>query len=533
MVTPSIAAGLTHTCELLANGTVQCWGDNSFGELGQLSAGGPPRLAPVPVQGLSNVTVTAISGSEDLVCALLSDQTVECWGKGYGPNPVFISNQSGSKLSGVLGISASGASWTHACAVLQGGTVSCWGDNEWGQLGNGQHDPDDAGLGSGQGSTIAVPVTGLSGVSQVVAHGHGTCALLSNGTVQCWGANNSGELGVGTIATACPPPYGLPPENWFCSLVPAAPIPGLNNVTALAAGPGDFICALQNGGTVSCWGQNNLGELGDGTTTDRLTPVPVTGLNGSATAIAAGTDHVCALVSGAVECWGSNGSGQLGNGSTANGWPTPVNVVGVGGATSVSAGGSHSCALLGDGSVACWGQNTDGQLGDGTQVSSPVPQGPTPGTNPIQVAAGWGQTCALFPNGTVQCWGDDSDAELGIGKYSSSPYPIPVTVPLPGAATAISGDSVLMCSLMADQTVMCWGDGWQGTPVKISNVSGAVGISASGSSWNHACAVLSTGTVMCWGDNTWGQLGNGTSTPSLGGGNHATTAVPVSGLSNV
>jgi alpha-tubulin suppressor-like RCC1 family protein len=125
----SVAAGWGHSCELFSDGTVQCWGDNHYGELG-IGVYGDPHTGPVLVQGLSGVT--AISGTYNWTCAILSDQTVKCWGYGYGPTPVAISG-----VSGAVRISASGSSWSHACAVLNTGTVKCWGDNTWGQLGNG------------------------------------------------------------------------------------------------------------------------------------------------------------------------------------------------------------------------------------------------------------------------------------------------------------------------------------------------------------------------------------------------------------
>jgi len=508
-----IAAGEIHTCELLPAGTVQCWGDNGYGELGLGMAGGN-HPTPVAVPGLTGVT--AISGSTLATCALMSNQTVQCWGYGYGPSPVTITN-----LSGAVSVSVSGASWTHGCAVLSGGTVSCWGDNAWGQLGNGSSDTTP---GSGSGSTAAVAVKNLTGAVAVQASAYGTCALLSNGTVQCWGDNSFGELGTGTTTgpSTCYAPY-----NWPCSKVPVA-VQGVNSAVAIASGDGWHTCALLSNGTVSCWGDNSNGQLGDGTTTSRSAPVTVAGLSGSVTAIGAGELQSCAVISGgAVQCWGGNGSGQLGDGTTSDS-SIPVNVVNVTGATAVSGGVLHSCALVSGGTVECWGQNTSGQLGDGTLVSSPVAQGANPGPNPIAVTAGWAHSCALLPNGTVQCWGDNSYGELGLGTVGGT-HNTPATVNGVNA-TAISGSYAAECALLTDQTVKCWGYGYGPSPVAISGVTGAVGISSSGSSWSHSCAVLATGKVTCWGDNAWGQLGNGSMDTSPGSGANSTTPVPVSNL---
>ena len=277
-----IATGYSHTCALLANRTVECWGSNAAGQLGDGTL--TNRRTPVIVAGLSSVTAIA------------------------------------------AGI--------HTCALLADTTVRCWGSNTAGELGNGT---------ISQNSPTPVAVTGLTGVTAIGIGQHDTCALLADGSVRCWGFNGLGSSGTarrraGPSRLRCPalaarrrspsaaithapslliPPSGAGattrPVSWAMARrrpgsTPVA-VTGLSGVIALASGDNagdDQTCALLTGGTVKCWGSNFSGQLGDGTTTDRLAPTLVSGLSG-ATAITAGASHTCALLAtGAATCWGQN-----------------------------------------------------------------------------------------------------------------------------------------------------------------------------------------------------------------------------------
>jgi len=200
-------------------------------------------------------------------------------------------------------------------------------------------------------------------VTAIAAGGGHTCALLSGGTVQCWGYGDGGQLGNGASGI------------FSFSSVPVS-VTDLTEVTAIAAGTGDT-CALITGGTVQCWGWNTWGELGDGTPNNSNVPVSVSGLTG-VTGIAPGGGHTCALISGGtVQCWGYNYYGELGNGTSTNSPPygsyVPVGVVSLTGVTAITAGQDHTCALLSGGTVQCWGRNLHGELGNGSIYPSIVP----------------------------------------------------------------------------------------------------------------------------------------------------------------
>ncbi len=278
-----------------------------------------------------------------------------------------------------------------------------------------------------------------------------------------------------------------------------------------------FSCARLSGGTVSCWGMNWYGQLGNGSTTSHDAPSAIAGLSGVA-ALALGDNHACALmVGGTVKCWGYNVYGQLGDGTTLNRL-TPVDVPGLSGVAALSLGTMHSCALLAAGGVTCWGDNGNGQLGDGTYVAHGAPGAVSGITGATAIAAGNYFTCALVAGGAAKCWGSNGYGELGDNTTTTRPNPGDVSG-LSGA-TALAAGSNHACALQAGGTVQCWGYNAEGQvgdgtntnrliPTGVSGLSGATGLGA-GSNFN--CAVAAGGSLKCWGDNDYGQLGDWTTT---------------------
>jgi len=290
-----------------------------------------------------------------------------------------------------------------------------------------------------------------------------------------------------------------------------------------------FTCGLRVSGAVMCWGLNAEGQLGDGTTTRRDTPVAVSGLT-DAVQISAGDQHACAVrANGRVVCWGDNFQGQLGDGSRTD-RDTPVAVMGITDAIWVTAGGEHSCAVRSGGGVSCWGRNRDRQLGDGTGTRRSTPVATMGITDAVRITAGGAHTCALRSGGSVSCWGLNDSGQLGDGSTTTRDTAVAVTGL--ADATDLSAGLLHTCAVRSGGGVVCWGDNGNGrlgtaggdrsTPTAVAG-TGAVSHVAAGDA--HTCARRTTGAVRCWGSDAQGQLGNG----GAGGG---PTPVDVSGLSD-
>jgi len=393
----ALSAGGYHTCAVLENGQVRCWGYNGSGQLG---------LGDTESRG---------DGSGELGDAL----------------PV-VDLGTGRTATAVA------AGGSHTCALLDGGEVKCWGSNGYGQLGLG--DTLDRGYGSGpMGDALPVVDLGTGRTATAISAGDShTCALLDNGQVKCWGYNSAGLLGLGNTAAR-----GDAPGEMGDAL-PAVDLGTGRTATAVTAGYG-HTCALLDDGTVKCWGSGVDGRLGSGNTVARgdgpgemgdALPVVALGTGRTATAVSAGGAHTCAVLDdGGVKCWGAGGRGRLGTGGSSSrgdgagemGDALVAADLGAGRtATGVSASDASTCVLLDDGAVKCWGYNGYGQLGQGDVVDRGDDSGEMGdalppvdlGTGRTAVAATTGandHTCALLDTGRVKCWGDGAYGQLGAG----------------------------------------------------------------------------------------------------------------------
>ena len=665
----SVALGDTHSCVVTSGGGVKCWGSNSSGRLGDGTT--TSRSTPVSVLASAGVELTgivAVSAGSAHSCALTSTGGVKCWGGNTSgqlgndsvtnsstPVDVLTSSSPITPLSGVTAISVGGS---YSCALMSNGTVKCWGDAAYGQLGNGNTNNQKTPV-----SVLASAGVDLSGVSAISTGTWHACALMSDGTVKCWGDNDNYQLG----------------NNSPDSNIPVT-VPNLSGVSGIAAGRYTS-CALKSGG-VQCWGKGELGTLGNNTTTGRSeVPVPVhtsssdrTALSGVST-VAMGSIHVCALMNeGGLKCWGNNGSSQLGRGSMTPTETTPANVsvsgfsfgedttaptfsaaavnsagtqvivgfsealsattaslsafsISVNGesrtptamsivgstvvlttspaitagqtvtfsytdptagndanaiqdssgndassivtasvsnhvvTSSLSLGSNHSCAVASTGGVKCWGYGTYGQLGNNasgafSERTTPVDvhtssSSSTALSGVSAIALGSQSSCALTTDGGVKCWGLNNYGQGGYGTRINRSTPLDVRTSS-SSSTALSGVTAIdiggfhSCAVTATGGVKCWGwsgdgqlgDGssgdntWSTSPVDVHTSSTSntplSGVKAIALGYEHSCALTTAGGVKCWGDNNSGQLGNGSS----GSLADRTTPVDVTGLSS-
>ena len=551
----SVASGWGHSCALMPmDGSVRCWGSNLYGQIGDGTIGGYTTVA-TKVVGLS--AATAIVSGNLHSCALLNDGAVKCWGYGVGGQLGNGKNVTSATPVATLPVGSAQAIHTssnHTCAVTPTRGLLCWGANTSGQLGFASP------------TTVLSPTgnPGIGDVADVRAGSSHTCALKINGTIQCWGLNSIGQLGDGTSFNSTSPVtvsgitgatalsvgsstscvllathqvlcWGqgsngqLGNGSWDYSTVPV-PVSSITTGTAVSVG-NSHACVLLQDGYAKCWGQNTYGALGDGLRIDSSIPVNVANVTG-ATQISAGSGFSCALQSdGRMICWGSNSSGQFGVGYGVNS-PSPEVVSSLGNVNQVSTGNTHTCALFDNSSLQCWGRNNSGQLGVGTLVTTATPMTVSGLSTVAGVSSGGSHTCAIHGGGLVSCWGSNTSGQLGNSSNLDSSTPV-VVIGVATATQVVSGSSH-SCALLSDRTVTCWGEGEGGqlghgfnqdssVPVLVAGLTEATYLAAG---TDATCAILNDKTARCWGRNTSGLLGNGNNTDS-------NVSVAVTGLSNV
>jgi len=438
-VATAIAAGEDHGC-VVANGQLLCWGDGSYGKL----ADGSTAL----LHTKTYPTVTGTGGSTPI-------GTTEGTYAATGP----ISTGEG-----------------HSCAVVNG-QIYCWGKNNYGQLGIGSTDE--------KYSPIALPSMAGKVFTKVSAGANHTCGI-SDGRLYCWGLNSNGQLGIGNTTN-----YSTPQLVTSFGGTPYTSV----RVTEVSAGA-TGTCAIANS-QAYCWGLNSSKQVGDGTTTQRTSPVAVSGgggvLTGKAvTSISMGVTHACAVANSDIYCWGDNSNGRTGK-NTATGTSDPSKLTGGSAgtpkgpnnmnpnATMVSAGYDFTCAII-NANVSCWGNNANGRTGlnttSGNQLVPARISGSYAGYYTTAVSAGGSHACALMHggqsriNGNVFCWGNGASGRLG-NNVSSGDFP---------SAVRINGGHLD-----------------EGSTTK-SSISVSAGESST--------CVVAKGTVVCWGNGTNGRLGN-------------------------
>lgn len=362
-------------------------------------------------------------------------------------------------------------------------------------------------------AAVASPATAGSPVfTQITVGGQHTCGLMGNGQAYCWGYSVWGQVGSGSTPIR--------------TVRPTLVAGGLR-FAQISAGT-DHTCGVTSDNRAFCWGDNQTGQLGDGTTTDRSSPVAVAG-GRRFRQIRAGAMHTCAVTALNVGfCWGLNGYAQLGDGTTVNRL-APVRVLGGHSFRRVIAGGDHTCGVTTGDRGYCWGRNSEGQLGDGTTRGKLKPVAVAGGLSFSQVIPGANHTCGVTTAGRGYCWGDNEDGQIGDGTQLTTRL-TPVRVAGSRTFRQVIAGFLHTCGVTTSNVAFCWGvnsDGQNGNgngslrdfmPVRV----------AGGLQWSavttgvqepppfvayqakHSCGLTIDSRAYCWGSNLYGQVGDGT-----------------------
>jgi alpha-tubulin suppressor-like RCC1 family protein len=480
-----IKLGYGHTCALLIDGSMQCWGYNGSGQLGNGTTA--ESLIPTPVSGLSSGVAQIAVGYNHTCVRMQVQNQIKCWGNGFS-GALGLGTFSNKSLPTIINtipfeVAQIVANDNNTCAISALGDLNCWGSNNYGKLSQQQTN-----------IPYKVPIMGFeSGVAEVHLGYRFGCSLLIDGTVKCWGNNIGGQLG----------------DNTIISKVAAVAVQGLSGtVTKLSTGPSDT-CALINDGSVQCWGSNIAGN----------TAVTVASLSG-ATDIYLGNGDACAVTSThdaycwSLSSWPGNSHGELGDG-TKNISYTPVKVVGVNNAVQIAAAQFSTCILNTLGGVQCWGGEWDGALGNGTYENSLAPVnviGLSSGVKRIE--AGYydynDSFCAIMVNGEMYCWGYDG-GQLGLtGNYGDTSIPQKITSLFSVDSAAIGYETG--CALTSENKVLCWGDNWNGAlgdgtyknhlaPEPMIGVEKPVSSVSVSRYYSGNTCIVEDGAVYCYGEN--------------------------------
>ncbi|MFN3258845.1 MAG: RCC1 domain-containing protein [Ilumatobacter sp.] len=449
-------------------------------------------------------TAGAVDVSFRYTCAVMADTTVQCWGLDVsgklGTSPsTGEARPTPTTVPGVIDARSLALGEEHACALLGNGTVTCWGANDYAQLGRGT-----------TGGTEFAPgiVPGLANVVQITSGGYHTCAVINDGTISCWGDNNEGKV-------------GIDPASSSVVSSPTA-VAGVVDVVEASTSLGNT-CALDGGGDAYCWGDGDEGALGNGTNDSSFVPLLVP-FSGPVADVAAGDLYLCAaLQSGTVECVGDGSDGQLGDGNATQSY-TIVEVVDIDTAVQLALGYSTACARLADGSIQCWGEGQRGRLGNGVDSGDNVEQ-PTPVDvegidDAVEIVGHADHHCVLRATGAVSCWGDASGGQLATDtpEFATRARLVPGTAGQPIAEVSVGFG--FTCFRTVGGGVGCVGDNSRlqlatpgvssaDTATPIPGLTTAAQIESGG---EHTCVRLSDSTIQCWGEGAFGRLGNGTST---------------------
>lgn len=488
-----VVAGYQHTLVLRTDHTVVGMGSNSLGELGDATT--TDRSTAVPVGGLTDVQ--QIIAGNSWSAALKSDGTVWTWGGNFAGalgTGTTSDAHTPQQVTGLPPIVQLAGDYNHIAARAADGGVWTWGDNYYGQLGT-----------SSSASTGRSPAV-VPGVvaTEVVAGRQHTSVLRVDGTVVSWGDNASGAIGNGVA----------PPSTPRTTPGPVV-APGDTGISQITGGYSHALARTAAGGALA-WGENNYGQLGDGTHTGSGTPRPVPGLASGVVEVEASQYYAsfARRGDGSVVAWGSNDNGELGVGSTTS-VSSPTAVALGGPATDLAVGAFHGLVAMDDGTVRSWGSNVFGNLGDGSTTSATTPVTVAGLSDVRSVGAGNWSSFAVTNSGALYAWGYNDFGQLGDGTTTGRTTP--VLVPGISNVVEVTGNESMTVARDTSGAVWTWGANWSGqlgdgtstsrtTPAPISLPAPAVSVAVGAV---HAVALLSDGSVYAWGYGGSGQIGNG------------------------
>ncbi len=519
----SIRSGRAHSCGIADDRSLWCWGDGRDGKVGDgvLDDGFPLDFCRFELMEVApGSTWARVSLGWDHSCGVQMDGTLWCWGSNDAAQ--IGDGAVGPLFSRLVPVEVGGTAWidvyagdAHTCGLDGAGVTWCWGSNNDGALG-----VQDVNF-----SSVPVEVPGLPAFRELAGGGSGrnTCGITMDGAAWCWGENQFGAAGVGVEG-----PVFMPTDIEL-----PAPAAGLYMGINTA-------CAWADSGQAWCWGLGSAGQLGDGVAEQGHTVATPIALPGDSWIdLVSGVQHVCGRTSdGQTLCLGENSAGQLGDETSGadNGRLVPV-VVGQWGGGPVASdwadgthGGSHACGRRLDGSLWCWGQRSNGQLGNADPLDDCSPANPSGCvvTTPLAVspagAGAWQQLelgtwhgCALQDDGTLWCWGENGAGQLGNAGVDA---PVPTQVGAASDWLAIDLGDVSTCGIRSPGSLWCWGGNNSGVlgigdtgsnetaPVQVGIQTDWTAVAMSAST--HGCGIRNGDSLWCWGGNTFGQLGQGT-----------------------
>jgi alpha-tubulin suppressor-like RCC1 family protein len=527
-----LGLGNHHGCLAKPDGNLNCWGNNTSGELGVAPsfglAIGLPMLVPFH-------NAAQVAAGDALTCVLDLAGDIWCFGDssggalGRGGFPVLWSapNPTPVKIAATGPFTRVIAGSRHACGLKDDGTLLCWGANGYGQLG-----PNGPRKGAGTPVVVGGPYV------DAVAGAFHTCALRADRRVECFGRGDLGEVGDGTGASSRVP-----------RLVVDQSGSALDEVVAISSGYA-HACALRSNGDTLCWGSGDLGQLGDGNLSPHLalSALP-TRVGHAVSALGTGGTafHSCVLSAiGIASCFGDDTNSKLGSGSSGSPGPVAFALDAYFAAhpqiAEITTGGDQTCALMASGELACagvdngWNYNTNSPQQTISRVGTLLLTYPVSMFDLKSISSGWDHSCGVRIDGSVSCWGNNAYSELGTYGVMSSPSAVGVFLPMSAVARDVATGLNFSCTALTDGTVACWGKNNVGQtgmypslsmpwPSRVPGVAGALSIAAGE---RHACALTEGGTAWCWGDNSLGQLGNGSLQAS-----NAPTVVALGGITKL